>query len=210
MAQEIQPPSESWRQIEAWLATHSPSGLALLNPPATPDEVREVEQLLGTPLPSDLADSLRCHNGLSTWAVLLPEQSPLAVGDIADRWQTCMDVAAENDGLTARPWDDQPWWHPLWVPWAESADGAAQVIDQRPGPDAGRLGWAGHSSGGDFTDSWPDLASLLHAVAHALHQGGGARGLHPYLTAQGELWWDEKDCHELNGDPLRAAPIGLP
>lgn len=42
----------------------------------------------------------------------------------------------------------------LWVPWAESADGAAQVIDQRPGPDTGRLGWAGHSVGGGFTDSW--------------------------------------------------------
>jgi cell wall assembly regulator SMI1 len=160
-------------------------------------------------LPGDLVESLRCHNGLSTWATLLPEQSPLSVSGIVDRRQTSMDVATENDGLTTRPWDDEPWWHPLWVPWAESADGAAQVIDQRPGPNAGRLGWAGHSGGGDFTDSWPDLASLLHAVAHALHEGGSVRGLHPYLTTQGELWWDEEDCHELNGQPLRPAPIGL-
>jgi cell wall assembly regulator SMI1 len=209
MPQQILTPSESWRRIDAWLATHSPTDFAVLNPPATPAEVRDAERTLGIPLPGNLAESLRCHNGLSTWATLLPEQSPLSVSGIVDRWQTCMDVAAENDGLTTRPWDDEPWWHPLWVPWAESADGVAQVIDQRPGPDAGRLGWAGHSSGGDFTDSWPGLARLLHAIAQALHDGGDVRGLHPYLTAQGDLWWDEEDSHELNGQPLRPAPIGL-
>ncbi|MER5866630.1 SMI1/KNR4 family protein [Kitasatospora sp. NPDC002040] len=210
MTQQILPPSESWRRIDAWLAMHSASDLAVLNPPATPEEVRDAERILGIPLPGDLAESLQCHNGLSTWATLLPEQSSLSVSGIVDRWQTCMDVAAENDGLTTRPWDDEPWWHLLWVPWAESADGVAQVIDQRSGPDAGRLGWAGHSGGGDFTDSWPGLAHLLHAVARALHDGGGVRGLHPYLTEQGDLWWDEKDSRELNGQPLRPAPIGLP
>ncbi|RPE35988.1 SMI1/KNR4 family protein [Kitasatospora cineracea] len=210
MSQQILPPSESWRRIDAWLAMHSAFDLAALNPPATADEVRDAEQALGIQLPGDLAESLRCHNGLSTWATLLPEQSPLSVSGIVDRWQTRMDVATENDGLTTRPWDDEPWWHPLWVPWAESADGVAQVIDQRPSPNPGRLGWAGHSGGGDFTDSWPGLAHLLHAVAQALHDGGGVRDLHPYLTEEGNLWWDEEDSHELNGQPLRPAPVGLP
>lgn len=209
MAQQILPPSESWRRIDAWLATHVPSDFALLNPPAPRDDIQQAEQILGIPLPGDLVESLQCHNGVSAWASFLPEQSPLAVSGIVDHRQTCMDVAAENDGLTRHPWDDEPWWHPLWAPWAESADGGAQVIDQRPGLDTGRIGWAGHSGGGDFTDSWPDLASLLHAVAHALHEGGDVRGLHPYLTARGRLWWDENGCEELNGQPLRAAPIGL-
>ncbi|MFC9943837.1 SMI1/KNR4 family protein [Streptomyces pratensis] len=210
MAQQLLPPSESWRLIDAWLATRVPSDFALLDPPATPDEIRNAERILGTPLPGDLAESLRCHNGVSTWTTILPEQSPLTVSGIVDHWQTCVNVAVENDGLAPRPWEDEPWWHPLWVPWAESADGAAQVIDLRPGPYAGRLGWAGHSGGGDFTDSWPDLASLLHAVAQVLHEGGDVRGLYPYLTTQGGMWWDAEDCHELNGQPLRAAPVGLP
>lgn len=208
MAQQILPPMESWRRIDAWLATHAASGFALLNPPATRDDIQQAERLLDTPLPGDLAESLQCHNGVSAWATLLPEQSPLSVTGIVDHWQTCMNVATENDGLTRRPWDDEPWWHPLWVPWAESAGGGAQVIDLRPGPNAGRLGWAGHGAGGDFTDSWPNLPSLLHAVACALNEGGGVRGLHPYLTAQGEIWWDEEDCEELKGQPLSAAPIG--
>ncbi|PSJ28488.1 hypothetical protein B7P34_12185 [Streptosporangium nondiastaticum] len=210
MAQHIRPLSESWHRIDAWLAAHAAADFALLNPPATPDEIRQAERILGTPLPGHLAESLQCHNGVSTWATFLPEQSPLTVSGIVDHWQTAANIAAENDGLAPRPWEDEPWWHPLWIPWAESADGAAQVIDQRPGPGAGRLGWAGHSGGGDFTDSWPDLASLLHAVAQALHKGGGVRGLHPYLTAQGGIWWDEYGCEELNGHPLQAAPIGLP
>ncbi|MFD4370635.1 SMI1/KNR4 family protein [Streptomyces sp. NPDC058486] len=209
MAQQTLHPSESWRRIDAWLARHAASDFALLNPPATRDDIQRAEQLLGTPLPGDLAASLRCHDGVSAWATFLPEQSPLTVSGIVEHWQTHMDVAAENDGLTRRPWDDEPWWHPLWVPWAESADGGAQVIDQRPGPDAGRIGWAGHGGCGDFTDSWPDLASLLDAVAHALHEGGGVRGLYPYLTAQGGIWWDEDGQEEIGGHPLRRAPIGL-
>ena len=83
------------------------------------------------------------------------------------------------------------------------------MIDQRPGPGTGRLGWAGHGDGGDFTDSWPDLTDLLDAVAHALHEGGGVRGLHPFLTERDELWWDDEGCQELSGRPLRPAPIGL-
>ncbi|MDH6228807.1 SMI1/KNR4 family protein [Streptomyces sp. MJP52] len=210
MAQRILPPSESWRRIDTWLAAHAASDAARLNPPATRDELQRAERLLGTPLPGDLAESLRCHNGVSAWSAFLPEQSPLTVSGVVDRWRTCRDVAAENDGLTRRPWDDEPWWHPLWIPWAEGADGGAQVIDQRPGPDAGRLGWAGHGGGGDFTDAWPDLASLLHAVARALTEGGGVRGLHPYLTARGELWWDEEGREEIDGHPLRPAPVGPP
>ncbi|OKH93872.1 SMI1/KNR4 family protein [Streptomyces uncialis] len=210
MAQQTLPPSESWRLIDAWLATHAAADSALLNAAATPDEIRHAEQILGARLPDDLAASLRCHNGVSAWTTFLPEQSPLTVSGIVDRWQTCVDIAADNEGLTPRPWEEEPWWHRLWVPWAESADGVAQVIDRRPGPDTGRLGWAGHGGGGDFTDSWPDLASLLHAVAQALHEGGGVRGLHPYLTTQGGVWWDEEGCGEVNGRPLKSAPIGLP
>ncbi|GGT62700.1 hypothetical protein GCM10014713_65100 [Streptomyces purpureus] len=41
------------------------SDFALLNPPATRDDIQQAELLLGTPLPGDLAESLQCHNGVS-------------------------------------------------------------------------------------------------------------------------------------------------
>ncbi len=203
------PLAESWRLIDSWLAKHVPSEFALLNPPAPPEEIEGAERVLGVRLPGDLVESLLCHNGMSTWTTVFPEQSPLPVSGIVDQWRTCMEVAADNDGLTVRPWDDEPWWHPLWIPWAGSAGGSLQVIDLRAGPGEGRLGWAGHGGGGDFTESWPDLASLLHAVAHALHEGGGVGGLHPYLTSRGELWWDEPGSAELNGQPVTPAPLGV-
>ncbi|MCY0931670.1 hypothetical protein OTB20_36920 [Streptomyces sp. H27-H1] len=66
--------SESWRRIDAWLATHVASDFALLNPPATPAEIRQAERILGTQLPSHLGESLQCHNGVSAWTTILPEQ----------------------------------------------------------------------------------------------------------------------------------------
>lgn len=65
MPQQILPPSQSWRLIDAWLATHVASDFELLNPPATPDEIGNAERILGARLPDDLAESLQCHNGVS-------------------------------------------------------------------------------------------------------------------------------------------------
>ncbi|WP_329204181.1 hypothetical protein OG257_01475 [Streptomyces sp. NBC_00683] len=49
MAPQILSLSESWRLIDAWLVTHVASDFALLNPPATPDEIRHAERILGCP-----------------------------------------------------------------------------------------------------------------------------------------------------------------
>ncbi|MFI8181071.1 SMI1/KNR4 family protein [Actinacidiphila glaucinigra] len=209
--QETASVSTSWRRIDAWLATHSASAPALLNPPASRGEVAAAERALGVRFPGELVESLCCHNGVADWAALLPEgQSPLAVAAIVDHWRMCMQVASDVDGLTVPPWEDEPWWHPLWVPWAVGADGTAQVLDLRPGPGHGRLGWAGHGGSGDFSDAVPSLALYLHEVAEALHHGGGVRGMHPFLTSDGGLWWDEVADHPAapDGGPLRAAPLG--
>jgi cell wall assembly regulator SMI1 len=53
----------SWRRIDTWLAAYSPTDLALLNPPVEPDRLEALERVLGVPVPDDLAESLRCHDG---------------------------------------------------------------------------------------------------------------------------------------------------
>jgi cell wall assembly regulator SMI1 len=202
--------SSSWKRIDAWLAVHAPSTLASLRPPAAPDELESAQRVLGVQFPVELRESLSCHNGMGEWTSVLPEQSPLGAAGIAEHWRMCLEIASGNDGLVAHPWDDEPWWHRLWVPWAVSADGNAHVIDLRPGGESGRLGWAGHSGGGDFSDSWPGLAAYLHEVSRALYSGGGVREMYPYLTSDGQLWWDfGENCQSLNGDPLIPAPLGL-
>lgn len=179
--------SESRARIDAWLAAHAPATLALLNPPVQPTELETAQHLFGMPFPADLDESLSWHNGASEWTSVLPEQSPLGATALATRAQICVQIASSMDGMVVEPLDEEPWWHPLWVPWAESADGNVQVLDLREG---GRLGWAGHSSGGDFSSSWPGLADYLHEVALALYDGGGVRGLYPHLTRTGTCGGD--------------------
>ncbi|MER5480916.1 SMI1/KNR4 family protein [Streptomyces sp. NPDC002734] len=210
MAPRIAPVPVSWDRIDRWLAVHSPDGLAVLAPPVKEEELREAARVLGRELPAELAESLRCHDGATRWTTVLPEQSPLSAAEVARHWHMYGGIAAENDGLRPLHGDDEPWWHPRWIPWAEGAGGDAQVIDTRPGPDAGRLGWAGHGGGGDFVDSWPGLGALLHAVAEALHHGGGVRDLHPFLGADGVLLWEEAGSRDVHGSPLVPAPVGLP
>ncbi|GAA4577779.1 hypothetical protein GCM10023193_82040 [Planotetraspora kaengkrachanensis] len=59
-------------------------------------------------------------------------------------------------------------------------------------------------------DSWPSLAVYLGDVSEALYLGGGVHGMYPYLTSDGQLWWDlGEDCRSLNGESLVPAPMGL-
>lgn len=205
----IAPVRTSWQRIDQWLSVHVPTVLEQLNPPADEAEIEAAEEVLGIRLPAELRESLACHNGLVGGAALLPEQSPLSAASLAGHWQLCMEIAQDVEGFDAKPWDEEPWWHPLWIPWADSASGDAHVFDLRPGPAAGRLGWAVHDGCGDFSDTWPSLAALLHDVARALHEGGDVRGLRPYLLEDGDLWWDGDEPREITGLSLRRAPVGV-
>ena len=205
--QGVAPVHVSWGRIETWLTTHAPAGLEYLNPPVTPEEIEAASHALGFQLPDELVESLACHNGFREWTSPFPGQIPLSVDGIARARASLTEIAAEVGGLEPQPWDDEPWWHPQWIPWAVSADGVYQVIDLRPGPRRGRLGWAGLSGGADFADAWANLPALLHAIAEALCRGGSVEGQHPYLTAADQVWWDDADRRELNGSPLRPAPV---
>ncbi|WP_319019091.1 SMI1/KNR4 family protein [Microbispora sitophila] len=120
--------------IDAWLAAHAPVTLAMLNSSATAEAVESAQQVLGMRFPDELTESLKCHDGAIDWMSLFPEQqSPLSASGIARQWQIHMETASDSDGFVRRPWDDEPWWHPRWIPWAETADGVAHIIDLRPG-----------------------------------------------------------------------------
>jgi cell wall assembly regulator SMI1 len=199
--------TEAWARIEDWLARHAPASATVLAPPADPAEIAAAEVALGLAFPADLVESLRRHNGLVEWANILPENPPLSVARIVEHRQMCMEVAESIDGFTARS-GGEPWWHESWLPFAES-DGDSQVIDLRPGPGYGRLGWALHDNNGSFDDAWPTLGAYLAETAEALASGGGGvNGWQPYLTVDGELWWNPAGLLDLNGEPLRPAPSG--
>lgn len=57
--------AELWRRLEAHLGAHAPQALDSLNPPATEEQLLSAAGALGGDLPSDLAESLRIHDGQS-------------------------------------------------------------------------------------------------------------------------------------------------
>jgi cell wall assembly regulator SMI1 len=179
--------TESWERIDSWLARHAAPSFALLAPPVTDADLHFTQQVVD--LPPELVESLRCHDGLLTWANLFPSQPPSRCRIIAANWQMRMDLAPDFDGFTVHPPNDEPYWHPQWIPWADG-DGDLQVIDLRPGPDHGRLGMAYHDSSGDFSESWPSLPAYLADVARSLYSGAGVGEWYPYLLSDGTLWWD--------------------
>ncbi|GIG67132.1 SMI1/KNR4 family protein [Phytomonospora endophytica] len=189
----------SWARIDAWLAKHAPVSHALLNPPVTDGALAVAEAVVGREFPAEIRESLRCHDGLSSWGNIFPRQPPLSAAGIAHHWQMCMDIKEDDeDG------DEEPWWHPLWIPWAES-DGDSQVIDLRPGPDHGKLGSASHDDCGLY-GLWPGIAAYLAAVADALDSGGPVGYWHPYLLDGhdgSQMWWSRAGETELHGKPLR-------
>ncbi len=198
--------SDSWRQLDRWLAQYAPATYAVLAPPATDAELQAVRKVVA--LPPELIESLRCHNGLTTWANILPEGPPSSTTEIAANWQLRMELAPDFDGFTVHPPNPEPYWHPSWIPWADS-EGDLHVIDLRPGPSHGRLGMAYHDGTADFFDSWPSLEAYLEAVVHAVHTSTGVSGWFPYLTTHEELWWDQGPAKTtLNDEPLVRTPQG--
>ncbi|MBC3839304.1 hypothetical protein GXW82_01115 [Streptacidiphilus sp. 4-A2] len=196
----------SWARIDAWLHAHAPASHALLAPPADPAAIESAEAELGVRFPPDLVESLACHDGLTAWANIFPQQPPLPVAEIVAHWRMCVEIAGDDPDLCEpKAAGAEPWWHRQWIPWAQS-DGDAQVIDMRAGPQQGRVGSTAHDDTGSFADGWPNLAAYLNEVADVLEFGGEVGFWAPYLTTRRELWWSFKGETELNGDPLTPAP----
>jgi cell wall assembly regulator SMI1 len=209
--------TDAWSAIERWMARHAPRSAELLAGPADPAEIAAAEARLRVAFPPELVESLRRHDGLSRWGWdnVFPGQPPLQVAQIVAHHEMCMDIAGDGDGREPAEEGREPWWHPLWIPFAE-IDGDAQIIDLRPGPGHGRLGWSYHDDRGTFRDAWPSLGAYLAATADALLHGGGTsryadggRYCFPYLTPEDTLWWAPPGTSDLDGEPLRPAPVGL-
>lgn len=204
--------TDAWIGIDRWLARHAPASLALLAPPADPAEIAAAEDRLGLTFPADLVESLLRHNGQTEWAKMFPGRPPLSVAEIVEHYEMCMDIADEDDGFEPTEEGGEPWWDPLWIPFAQ-LDGDAQVVDMRPGPGQGRLGTAEHDGTGNFENAWRSLGAYLASTARVLMHGGSSSGGHddgspywfPYLTDRNALTWTGLE----GGDSLRPAPVGL-
>lgn len=182
----------SWQRIESWLAAYAPTTLDSLQPPASPEEIRDAEEEMGQVFPTELRESLLRHSCQQEHATLLPAGTLIAPFEIAEYYVSGVSFFDEDE------WDGDDstiMMHPQWIPWA-AFEGEPMVIDNRPGPNQGRLGAAFIDGVPDFTD-WlrsPSLRHYLHTVAESLHTGDPVDARHPaypFINPEdGELWWD--------------------
>ena len=95
---------ESWDNIAAAVAA---------NPPATDEDIARVEQRIGATLPTDVAQSLRLHNGITEsamWDAFDEEEPPfngwlLSCDEIIAEWEIWKGLYDTED------WGDS-WWTP--------------------------------------------------------------------------------------------------
>ncbi|MER5637393.1 SMI1/KNR4 family protein [Kitasatospora sp. NPDC002227] len=182
----IPPVAASWKRIDAWLAQHAPASFAALRPPATPDAIARAESLIGIPLPSDLRESLLCHNG-DVFPGALPCGPLYPVEEVVAIRLMRMGIWEPDDADQL----ETPWWGMSWVPFA-GGDGDDHFIDAGPGTWHNHLGYAAHDDQGYFL-GWPTFGVWLHHVADAMEHferresfGAVSR---PTLTDDGEVDW---------------------
>ncbi|MET7398808.1 hypothetical protein ABZS66_35500 [Dactylosporangium sp. NPDC005572] len=95
--------ASSWELIERWLRRHAPASAAVLAPPAGDGQIGDAAAAMGLVFPDDVVESLRCHDGLTEWANIFPEQPPLSAGAMVGHWQMCMEIAEDVDGFAPSP-----------------------------------------------------------------------------------------------------------
>ncbi|WP_207393349.1 SMI1/KNR4 family protein [Duganella aceris] len=132
--------SDTWLAFELWLRVHWPDGLKDLCPPATDDEIRSLETMLGAKLPHDYVEFLKVHNGQQGCAGGLFDNSEfLSTTEIIEQWKVWKDLLDSGDfeGYKSEPEagvrDD--WWNPKWIPFIHNGSGDHHCLDLAPGID---------------------------------------------------------------------------
>jgi cell wall assembly regulator SMI1 len=125
-----------WARIECVLEQHAPETARTLAPPATENEIAELQREIGLTLPDEFIDSLRVHNGQidpTRLHSLCGEGVLSGTHAIAETWRTMTELD-EDFRQTIPDWDTHPqgdWWNKRWVPFT-MADGDSLCINLNP------------------------------------------------------------------------------
>lgn len=146
--------SSAWSRFEAWLAEHWSEGRAALNPPATEEQLVQLEKTLGLKLPQDYMDCLKVHNGQNLDVGGLFDGSHfLSTDDILihwARWKNLLDAGKfEGKKSDSASGVQRDWWNPRWIPFAYNDYGGYLCLDLAP-DDSGRPG--------QIITMWPDTS----------------------------------------------------
>ncbi|WP_432942597.1 SMI1/KNR4 family protein [Kribbella sp. CA-253562] len=183
----------SWPRITGWLAEHAPATARLVNPPATPVDLRYLEAAMNRPLPADLIELLQLADGTEHRAIrgsvipfhynLVPVMDMLAIRRM---WQKI-----EASPLLAGA--DIPRWLDAYLPIADAADAGVMFVNLSDGPSYGAVCEWYPEGGGGAAQQWSSVGQMLDDVAAAMvdrRPMTRVRGV-PYLPEvdEGSLHW---------------------
>ncbi len=151
----------TWKQLEEWLAQHWPEGLDHLNPPATDDQITELEKKLDVKLPLDFIACLKVHNGQNGFLSFFDGMEFLSCEDIYSQWSIWKELldAGEFKGVCSEPDEGIrcDWWNSKWIPFTHNGGGDHLCLDLAPS----ELG-----SEGQVMTMWHDMeARELRAIS---------------------------------------------
>ncbi|MCW7540953.1 SMI1/KNR4 family protein [Aquabacterium sp. A7-Y] len=143
---------ELWIRLESLLQSHAPEVFASLNPPATVEEIRQTEQVLGFSFPDDVRVAYLRHNGAADQTI---ERGPrffylggwCCLERMVGNWRSKCEVAdnlkKDPDGMESFPEEDESWseyevrpqwWNPHRIPVCLTNTVSALYVDMQPGP----------------------------------------------------------------------------
>jgi cell wall assembly regulator SMI1 len=145
-------------RVDRWLAAHRERFHRGLLPGAGDAELAALKEALGAPVPAELAELLRWHNG----------QSPDVPGALEGGWNlmSAAEIAAAKKALDAEP---PAGWRSGWVPILEDDTGGSRLaLDTTHPGNPVRAAWQGKP---EHETVAPSLAAWLQDFVTALEAG---------------------------------------
>jgi cell wall assembly regulator SMI1 len=182
--------AEIWARIERVLKGRMPDTAKTLAPPASEQEIAQLEAGIGLVLPDEFQASLRIHNGQDDPYGLhgFFLDGPLATTvEIAEIWRIKSDCDDHFRRVYA-DWDEhrhEEWWSRLWIPFTHG-NGGSDCLCINLNPDV--------RPGGTFGEIICHLNSNPHEPGIAANYGAWLEGVAMRLEA-GEFtvkegkWW---------------------
>lgn len=131
-----------WDQLDPLLAIHAPSIAQHLRPPATQEDIVELERVTGISLPPDLKQSYLRHDGCDPKSPnLFGSYRWMSLKEALKRWRETVEAISDDPDIQADEADSSMgpvvwhgWWRPGWLPIAKDCANWILVSDMTPGP----------------------------------------------------------------------------
>ena len=190
--------ADSWHRIDAWLKANAPKIQSNLNPPATDDQLRQVERAIGLGMPRDWWDLYKVHNGMNAHGNrgslfhgmhFLTLDETISEHALSNKMGTDpLPVRGSNPGINTRDMHN-----PKWIPFAHTGRTLLRIdMDPKSSGKAGQVIFTDHDDdtvivlAGSVREFLVGFADDLAARKYFLNEEARREG-NEFLDCVGEI-----------------------